>query len=268
MAKTIGIDLGTTNSAMAALTSTDHRNQAAAVMLPPAQLQQFAVLGGGSSNGSKAVADTNFVDLSKPNPTYTSGPPLAAAKGFVSSVVLPDYTVLETGGSSVWRSGYVFEASILNPVTKTFTEVATDPVGRTYHSSAFLLPDGRVVALGSNPSGSFDTRISIFTPPYLYKGTRPTITSAPTEIHYGDTVTAASTDSGSALVHMALLRLPIQTHQNSPDERLVDIPSTFTNTSAIGTVTTNPNLAPPGYYYLIVDNANGVPSPAVIVHLS
>ena len=251
------------------LTSTDHRNQAAAVMLPPAQLQQIAVLGGGSSNGTLAVADTNFIDLTQSNPTYVSGPPLAAAKGFVSSVVLPDYTVLETGGSSYWRKTFVYEASILNPVTRTFAAMAPDPVGRTYHSTAFLLPDGRVVALGSNPGdGSFDMRISMFSPPYLFKGTRPQITAAPAEIHYGDTITVASTDSGSALNHMALIKLPIQTHQDSPDERLIDIPSTFTNISAVGTVTTNPNLAPPGYYYLIVDNANGVPSPAAIVHLS
>jgi hypothetical protein len=252
------------------LTHTDHRNQAAAVMLPPAQLQQFVVMGGGSSNGSAAITDTNFVDLSVPNPQYVAGPPLPAAKGFVSSAVLPDYTVLETGGSSRWRAGFVYEASILDPVTRTFTSMAPDPVGRTYHSSAFLLPDGRVVTLGSNPGdGSFDMRISIFSPPYLFKGTRPQITSAPAEIHYGDTITVASTDSGSSLIHMALIRLPVQTHQNSPDERLVDIPSTFTNTSAVGTVTTNPNMAPPGYYYyLFVDNAAGVPSPAAIVHLS
>ena len=68
------------------LTHTDHRNQAAAVMLPPAQLQQFVVMGGGSSNGTAAIADTNFVDLSTSNPHYVSGPPLAAAKGFVSGL--------------------------------------------------------------------------------------------------------------------------------------------------------------------------------------
>jgi Domain of unknown function (DUF1929) len=251
------------------LTNTDHRNQAAAVMLPPAQLQQFVVMGGGSSNGTAAISDTNFVDLSVPNPKYVAGPPLAAAKGFVSSAVLPNYTVLETGGSSKWRAGFVQEASILDPVTRTFTEMAPDPVGRTYHSSAFLLPDGRVVAMGSNPGdGSFDMRISVFSPPYLYQGTRPQITDAPTEIHYGDTISVTSTDSGSALAKMALIRLPIQTHQSSPDERLVDVPGTFTNTSATGTVTTNPNLAVPGYYYLVVDNAAGVPSQAAIVHLS
>jgi len=132
-----------------------------------------------------------------------------------------------------------------------------------------LLPDGRVAALGSNPGdGTFEMRISIFSPPYLFKGTRPSITSAPTEIHYGGTISVTSTDSGSKLTKMALIRNPIETHQNKPDERLVDIPGTFTNTSAVGVLTTNPNLAPPGYYYLVVDNAAGIPSVAKIVHLS
>jgi Domain of unknown function (DUF1929) len=251
------------------LTHTDHRNQAAAVMLPPAQLQQFVVMGGGSSNGSLAIADTSFVDLDDPSPHYVAGPSLPAAKGFVSAAVLPDYTVVETGGSQKWRTGFVSEASILDPVTRTFTNMAADPIGRTYHSSAFLLPDGRVVAMGSNPGdGSFDMHISVFSPPYLFKGTRPQITSAPAEIHYGQPISVTSTDSGLPLARMALIRLPIQTHQSSPDERLVDIPSTFTATTADGVVTGNPNLAPPGYYYLFVDNSDGIPSTAAIVHLS
>src|SRR4029078_1449874 len=93
------------------LTSTDHRTQPAAVLLPPAQSQQVVVMGGGSSNGTLAVADTNFINLTQPSPHYVSGPPLAAAKGFVSSTVLPDYTVLETGGSSYWRKGVLLYAA-------------------------------------------------------------------------------------------------------------------------------------------------------------
>src|SRR5204862_1119662 len=60
-----------------------------------------------------------------------------------------------------------------------------DPIDRTYHSMAMLLPDGRVLAAGSNTDGqatledpdgktytatAFDTRISIYTPAYLLRG--------------------------------------------------------------------------------------------------
>ena len=34
------------------------------------------------------------------------------------------------------------------------------------------------------------------------------------------------------------------------------------------TVTGNPNLAPPGWYMLFVNNANGVPSVAKWIHVS
>jgi hypothetical protein len=45
------------------------------------------------------------------------------------------------------------------------------------------------MAIGSNPGdGSFDLRISLYTPPYLYSGARPQITSlASTEWTYGST---------------------------------------------------------------------------------
>jgi hypothetical protein len=45
--------------------------------------------------------------------------------------------------------------------------MATDPVPRGKFSSAFLLPSGRIMTIGNNPGdGSFDTRISIYSPPY------------------------------------------------------------------------------------------------------
>jgi len=40
-----------------------------------------------------------------------------------------------------------------------------------YHSIALLLPDGRVLAAGSNPNRRDDElRLEIFHPPYLFRG--------------------------------------------------------------------------------------------------
>ena len=77
---------------------------------------------------------------------------------YVSAVLLPDGKVFETGGGLHNRADPVYEASMFDPTTNTFTPgMATDPVPRTYHSSAFLLPDGRVMAVGNNPGdGTFD----------------------------------------------------------------------------------------------------------------
>ena len=110
----------------------------------------------------------------------TGGVAQTATQGkmYVSAVLLPDGKVFETGGGLHNRADPVYEASMFDPVTNTFTAgMATDPVPRTYHSSAFLLPDGRVMAVGDNPGdGSFDMRLSVYSPPYLFKGARPQIT--------------------------------------------------------------------------------------------
>ena len=45
-----------------------------------------------------------------------------------------------------------------------------DPVERQYHSESVLYQDGTVISVGSNPGdGSFDMRISVYKPPYLFK---------------------------------------------------------------------------------------------------
>ena len=53
---------------------------------------------------------------------------------------------------------------------------------RGYHSTALLLPDGRIVSAGDDgPSGGGgqSDEIEVFSPPYLFKGARPSIVSAP-----------------------------------------------------------------------------------------
>ena len=150
------------------------------VQLPPAQDQRVAIMGGGnivSNNDADRLVD--IIDLNQPNPAYTPGPDLPTGKMYVSLVILPNGDVFDSGGALHNRADPVYEASMFHPSTNTFTEgLATDPVPRGYHSSAFLLPDGRVMAVGENPAdGSFDLRISIYSPPYLLNGARPQIRS-------------------------------------------------------------------------------------------
>ena len=59
--------------------------------------------------------------------------------------------------------------------------------GRLYHSTALLLPDGRVLMAGGGAlPGSIavdQKNAEIYSPPYLFKGARPTITAAPATMH-------------------------------------------------------------------------------------
>jgi hypothetical protein len=162
----------------------------------------------------------------------------------------------------------VYEASIYNPVTNAFTAgLATDPVPRGYHSSAFLLPDGRVMSIGNNPGdGSFDMRISVYSPPYLFAGARPQINwMASQEWAYGSTQGIAV--NAGPIVKAALIRPEAITHSSDPNQRYVDLPMTVYGNDIGLHVTSNPNIAPPGWYMLFITNANGVPSIAKWVHV-
>src|SRR5262249_57578225 len=70
-------------------------------------------------------------------------------------------------------------------------DLASVPEPRLYHSTSLVLPDGRVVVGGGGSlPGTIDHRnLEYFSPPYLFKGPRPTISSAPDQVDYGQTLT-------------------------------------------------------------------------------
>ncbi len=264
----------TTNAwtAVPGLTTPDRRDQAMSVLLPPAQDQKVMIIGGGHQDlPVDAVASTAIVDLKSANPAYVPGPPLDTPKMYVSAVILPDSTVFETGGASTTiHNGNkpVFSAQIYDPKTSTWSKAASPTVPRVYHSSALLLPDGRVATFGGNPEDSFEMRVEIYTPPYLQKNTpRPVITSGATEIALGKTY-ALGTGQASPIRSAVLVRPAAVTHSSDSNQRLIDLPFTTTANGVSVTVTGNQNLAPPGWYMLFVVDSNGVPSVAKWVHLS
>ena len=166
-------------------------------------------------------------------------------KMYGQAVLLPNRKVLETGGGLHNRA---------------------DPVERMYHSESFLLPDGRVASIGSNPgNGSFETRISLYSPAYLFKSGRPVINSVTnTNWAYGST---QPVKVSKTIASASLLRPAAVTHSSDPNQRLVDLPLTVTGGAVSLNVTSNPNLAPPGWYMLTVVDANGVPSLAKWIHV-
>ena len=265
------------------------------------------ILGGGNTyeTGTDAIDSTDEIDLKEADPEWEKGPnlprgtldngelePEGAGKMYVSAVALPDGTVLETGGSLLPRTKDVHEAAIFNPVTNVFTPVAADPVGRDYHSEALLLPNGDVIALGSNPvnvgtgTEGFQTALSIYEPPYMFKGERPVIESIDgqqnrlegslnktAQWEYGSEHTIAYTSKSSAITSAVLIRPAAVTHSSDPNQREVALPikeatgATGEKESLEVNLTSNPNLAPPGYYMVFLVNAKGVPAEAQWVHV-
>ncbi|WP_236240207.1 galactose oxidase-like domain-containing protein [Streptomyces sp. CC228A] len=269
------------------LRNKDERDQSASVLLPPAQDQRVITIGGGNiETNPDANRLVDLIDLKQPNPRYTPGPLLpqgtvslggaapvpqtgAQGKMYVSAVLLPDGRVFETGGALHNRADPVYEASMFDPVTDTWQAgMATDPASRGYHSSTFLLPDGRVMAVGDNPGdGSFTDKVSVYTPPYLFKGPRPQITSvARQRWAYGSTQRITV---DRPVVRAELIRPAAVTHSSDPNQRFVDLPMTVRDDGRTVdlNVTSNPNIAPPGWYMLFTVDADGVPSVAQWVHV-
>lgn len=244
------------------LRQKDLRDQSGSVFIGPVQDQKLMIVGGGNADGNTpAINLVDIIDLKQPSPHYVPGPDLPGpGKMYVNVLNLPDRSVLAANGAQLNRSANIQTAAIYTPSTNSWTTVAADPVGRNYHSTSILLPDGRVVVMGSNPlDNSFETRISVYSPPYLFKGTRPTITSAPSQVTRGQNVQLGITGNVTAA---SLIPPMSQTHQTDTNARVIDLPLAGTGATRTAQIPANPNLLPPGPYMLTVLSSDGIPSVA------
>ncbi len=220
-----------------------------------------------------ATTNTAVLDMTQSNPSWRSTAPMNYPRSYQNLTLLPDGTVLASGGETASDgtdlSKAVLPAEIWNPTTETWKVVASLTTGREYHSTALLLPDGRVLMAGGGQLPGRATNIysgEIYSPPYLFKGTRPTISSAPSTIQYGANFTVVTPDAAN-IQKVALIRTPSVTHAFDENQRY--IPLGFTRGSGQLTVQApaNGNTAPPGYYMLWILDGNGVPSVSTFVRL-
>src|SRR5204863_2620508 len=135
---------------------------------------------------------------------------------------------------------------------------------RTYHSVALLLPDGRVLSAGGASEGA---GAEVYSPPYLFRGSRPTITSAPTSVAYGQQFFVGTPDAAN-ISKVTLIALSSVTHGVNMGQR-ISRPLFSQATGGLNvTAPSNPNNTPPGFYMLFILNSNGVPSVAKIVQIN
>ncbi|MEA2790868.1 MAG: hypothetical protein QOG73_3274 [Acetobacteraceae bacterium] len=268
---------------LANLSAAGSRKQSASVLLPPVQDQKAMIIGGGVGDEGiiDATAAVDIIDLKAPHPQFQPAAPMNLPRTHVNATLLPDRTVLVTGGGLARESRLspTLQSEIYDPATNTWTLVASSRVPRLYHSVALLLPDGRVVVAGGNPAQgrhvewgrdpeNEEMRLDVYSPPYLFKGPRPVITAAAEEWHYAATVDISCPQAGS-IRSASLVRNGVTTHSFNTGQRLVDLPITAQGTGTLkATVTNEPNLAPPGWYMLFLVNQQGVPSVAEWIHLT
>lgn len=240
-----------------------NRYHGAAVLLPGFGLQRVLTAGGTQTYpGGGATATAEVIDFSQTTPAWQYVSPMNIPRYNSNLVILADGTLLEVGGAQTKKySTPVMIPELYDPVADTWTEMATEPNPRTYHSTAMLLPDGTVFAGGSDDPANMTAgmQYEIFSPPYLFKGARPTISSAPTTLGYNQQFTITTPDAAS-ITRVALIRPSAVTHDNDFDQRYVDLTFTIGSGQITATSPLNTNYAPSGYYMLVIVNSNGVPS--------
>src|SRR5262249_34556454 len=142
---------------------------------------------------------TFVIDMTAGSPHWTETAPMAFGRTYHTLTVLPDGNVLATGGGStsdaINSDVAVYAAELWSPSTQTGPPLASGQIPGLYHPTALLLPDGRVLVgaggrYNGSPSNAPYDRLNaeIYSPPYLFKGARPTITSAPGDGAYGASI--------------------------------------------------------------------------------
>jgi hypothetical protein len=235
---------------------------------------QVYVIGGG-----KATTSVQRFNLTSLRTNATAIGSMANATGvnvgrsYANVTILADGSLLYTGGSRTGSRTVVSSAEkrpeLRNMSTGAWTFMNPEQEPRLYHSTAFLLMDGRVASAGGGLDqldGATDFKnLQIFSPPYLFYDNRPAITAAPTNIHFKTNFTLGVQGT---IQNVTLVGLSGVTHAFNGGQSLHTL--TFTQAGSTLTVTppANSNMVPSNYYMLFVINDHGVPSVARMVKLS
>ncbi len=224
------------------------------------------------AGGGRTTNTAEIIDLTSPAPSWRWTGSMAYARRHLNATVLPTGEVLVTGGSSGTTfndvGNAVRAAEIWSPVTGTWRTVASSRVSRVYHSISLLLPDGRVLHSGSGEGAGApnETNAEIYSPPYLFKGARPTITDAPSQVAYNSSFNITTPDA-AGIAKVSLIRLGSATHAFDMNQRFQWLSFARRDGGLIISAPTNRNRTPPGHYMLFVLDGEDVPSAAKIVSI-
>jgi galactose oxidase len=225
--------------------------------------------------GDPPTATAEIIDLNVPVPSWQFTGSMNYPRRQHNATLLPDGTVLVTGGTS--SPGFndatnaVLAAELWNPATGLWTKLESAQVPRLYHSTALLLPDGRVLSAGGGrppPIGGVNNlNAEIYSPPYLFKGARPTITGvSATTVSYGQQFLVNTPDS-SSISKVSWIALSTVSHGDNMNQRINFLGFSASQGGLFVNAPFNRNLTPPGHYILFLLNNLGVPSVGRIIRI-
>ena len=288
---------GTTFSVMLPLRPDASGNYTRASFLTAGGIQSMVANPSPGNYVATALSRIDTMDLSGSTPRYSSEitGSLNAPRWYGSGTLLPNGQVLATSGSDrdeVMTPGLeipVKVAELFDPATNTWTQVATQNRARTYHNSVVLMRDGRVLVGGHapittmymwgidlgepfSPDNGRDPSFEIYSPWYVFRNDRPTITGVGTKnLVNGGTFTATIPGVTTNLDSMVLLRRTAHTHLVDGDQHAVVLRVLSANpiTSSIKLAVPSTSVLPPGNYVLFANikalDGKIVPSKGVAV---
>jgi len=258
---------------------TNAQGAMAALYAPNRMLLSGGAISFGNEDPTKpeslhpARAKAYVIDLD--NGTASPTAAMRYPRFFGNAVTLPTGQVLVIGGapqSTLFSNdGAIMAPELFDPANRGWSVMAPMARPRSYHSVAVLMPDGRVWAGGGGQCGDCavnEANAQIYSPPYLFKGLRPSLSGMPASTVYGaeQEINAQVGDSG--IQRFTLVRMSATTHSTNTDQRFLDLQYQLVADGRFRLkMPTSGNIAPPGYYMLFAVSAKGVPSVASIVQI-
>ena len=267
-----------------------HRQEGSTVMLPLLldndYQAEIILIGGGDMNANATETCEKISFGSGITPKYVPVESMHNPRYYVYPVILPDRNILVVGGKtghidhSIHHMCHelapgeldhdqsaVLETELYNTETGEWSSLEHMTIDRLYHSNAILLPDGKVMTMGSNPTRKcVEKRIEVFSPPYLFNGNRPKIIDVKSVLNHGESFEIEMRDN-SEIKDASLIRPSNTTHCLNPEQRYVELDTTQNAEKITATIPNRTNVVPPGYYMLFVRNQNGVPCVAPFVKI-
>ncbi|MGH8529855.1 MAG: galactose oxidase-like domain-containing protein [Nevskiales bacterium] len=203
---------------------------------------------------------------------------LATPRWFGTALLLPTGQAMVFSGADrdevvlPGTGAPILVSELFDPESGTFRQMATQGQPRTYHNTALLLPDGRVLIGGHapintaygfsidlpglSPNMGRDPSFEIYSPPYIFMD-RPSIAGVPARLTPGQSFNVSTSDA-SKIESAVLIRRTSLTHLVDGDQRSVELPILRRAGASLGLrLPAEKAVVPPGPYMLFINRRQG-----------
>ena len=252
-------------------------NNSASVLLPPAQDQRYAIIGGsGTADDDPATSRIDIADLRAAAPRFEPAGQLQHKTRYPEVVITPDDKLVISGGSRYYRGDRdsdLLECHLYDPGPSACQRWPRRASAATTTPRRCCYPDGRIMTLGGNPlvsdrqgpeqkllrAADLDLLAALSA-----AGPRPDSSRAGRAVPWRPRG-LPTPDAGRS--EARLMRPSTVTHVTDLEQRSIalriDVSPMAYRWSPAGR-----GLMPSGWYMLFVNSRNGAPSVAHWVHVT